>query len=252
MRRPGSLRVTPLSRFGFGFGAEITGISLRASLANGLVAAQVRQELDEHGLLLFRGQSDLKPEHHVALGSWFGTVFPLPPRFQHPRAPHANVLRMSNAEAEGLVGVGTTGWHMDGLSYATPFGVALLHIAQVPRRGPTLFLPLHPLVETMRRQQPGWWERLSMRCGTGAAAVHHPLLFAHPRKPDRLGVCLGKTSGLVRDRGTAQERTLGEAEAAAALAKLDAHVATHAEAHCYAHEWRAGDTLVVDNLQVAP
>ena len=111
------------------------------------------------------------------------------------RAPHADVLRMSNAEGEGLVGVGTTGWHMDGLSYATPFGVALLHIVevprrpstspstststspsppvdrhskldalppstavypQVPRRGPTLFLPLHPLVETIRRQQPGW------------------------------------------------------------------------------------------------
>ena len=73
----------------------------------------MRQALDEHGLLLFRGQSDLKPEHHVALSSWFGTVFPLPPRFQHPRAPHADVLRVSNAEAEGLVGVGTTGWHMD-------------------------------------------------------------------------------------------------------------------------------------------
>ena len=38
MRRPASLRVTPLSRLG----AEITGISLRASLANGPVAAQVR------------------------------------------------------------------------------------------------------------------------------------------------------------------------------------------------------------------
>ena len=56
---------------------------------------------------------------------------------------------------------------MDGLSYATPFSVALLHVAEVPRRGPTHFLPLHPLVLTMRRQQPGWWERLSMRCGTG-------------------------------------------------------------------------------------
>ena len=200
MRRPSSLRVTPLSRFG----AEIAGISLRSSLASEPVAAQVRQALDEHGLLIFRGQSDLRPEHHVALGSWFGSVFPLPSRFQHPRAPHADVLRVSNAEGEGFVGVGTTGWHMDGLSYATPFGVALLHIAEVPRHGPTLLLPLHPLVETLRRQQPGW-ERLSMRCGTGEAAVHHPLLFAHPRTPARFGVCLGKTSGLVRDRGTAQE-----------------------------------------------
>ena len=48
-----------------------------------------------------------------------------------------------------------------------------------------------------------------MRCGTGEAAVHHPLLFAHPRTPARFGVCLGKTSGLVRDRGTAQESELG-------------------------------------------
>ena len=188
MRRPSSLRVTPLSRFG----AEIAGISLRSSLASEPVAAQVRQALDEHGLLIFRGQSDLRPEHHVALGSWFGSVFPLPSRFQHPRAPHADVLRVSNAEGEGFVGVGTTGWHMDGLSYATPFGVALLHIAEVPRHGPTLLLPLHPLVETLRRQQPGW-ERLSMRCGTGEAAVHHPLLFAHPRTPARFGVCLGKS-----------------------------------------------------------
>ena len=80
MLRPSALRVTPLSRFG----AEIAGISLRSSLASEAVAAQVRHALDEHGLLLFRGQSDLKAEHLVGLGSWFGTVFPLPPRFQHP------------------------------------------------------------------------------------------------------------------------------------------------------------------------
>ena len=55
----------------------------------------------------------------------------------------------------------------------------------------------------------------------------------------------------MRDRGTAQESELGEAEAAAALTTLDVHVAAHAAAHAYAHEWRAGDTLVVDNLQVA-
>ena len=46
MRRPASLRVAPLSRFG----AEITGISLRASLPNGAVAALVRQALDEQGM----------------------------------------------------------------------------------------------------------------------------------------------------------------------------------------------------------
>ena len=132
MLRPSALRVTPLSLSRFG--AEIAGISLHSNLASEPVAAQVRHALDEHGLLLFRGQSDLKAEHLVGLGSWFGTVFPLPPRFQHPRAPHADVLRMSNAEGEGLVGVGTTGWHMDGLSYATPFGVALLHIVEVLRR----------------------------------------------------------------------------------------------------------------------
>ena len=161
MRLPASLHATPLSRFG----AEITGVSLRSSLACEHVAAQVRLALDEHGLLLFRGQSDLRPEDHVALGSWFGRVFPLPPRFQHPRTPHADVLRVSNAEAEGFVGVGTAGWHIDGTSYATSFGYSLLHVAHAPQHGPTHFLPLHPLAEKLRC---AW----ACACCTAGGCVH--------------------------------------------------------------------------------
>ena len=63
-----------------------------------------------------------------------------------------------------------------------------------------------------------------MRCGAGEAAVHHPLLYAHPRAPARLGVCLGKTSGLLRDRGTAQ--------------------AMHFRIYMYAHVWMCAPVYV--------
>ena len=47
------------------------------------IADRLRAELDVHGLLIFRNQHDLTPEHHLAVAEWFGSIFPLPGRFQH-------------------------------------------------------------------------------------------------------------------------------------------------------------------------
>jgi len=246
---PTALRAVPLPRLG----AEVAGVSLRGALASGRAAAltrRLRPELDRHGLLLFRHQESLQPTDHLLLAECLGAVFPLPRRYQHVKAPHRDVLRMSNREEEGFTGVGTSGWHLDGISYDTPFGYSLLHICSASRDGPTHFLPLHPLAQRVRRQRPGWWERLSMRCGSGETAVHHPLLYEHPRTR-RAGVALGKTSGLLRDRGTASEHELGAEETAATLEELSAHVEAHEAQHAYGHQWRAGDVLIVDNLAVA-
>ena len=231
-------------------GAEVVGVCLRGALASRhTTATLVQRLLDRHALLLFRGQ-DLRPADHLALAACLGAVFPLPPRYQHARSPHRDVLRMSNREDEGFTGVGTSGWHLDGISYATPFGYSLLHICQASRDGPTRFLPLQSLAERMRRQRPGWWERLSMRCGSGETAVHHPLLYEHPRT-QQAGVALGKTSGLLRDRGTATEHELGAEEMFETLEELGAHVSAHEAQHAYGHEWQAGDLVIVDNLAVA-
>ena len=36
---------------------------------------------------------------------------------------------------EGLLDVGTTGWHIDGVSYSTPFRYSLFHIVHAPTTG---------------------------------------------------------------------------------------------------------------------
>ena len=252
--------VTPLEHLSFG--AVVVGLSLRKALgdaaASAAVAEQLRRELDRHGLLVLHdADGGLEPKLHLALSELLGPVFPLPPRFQHARSPHHDILRVSNSEGEGFTGVGTTGWHIDGVSYATPFRYSLLHGVCAPARGPTLFLPLHPLAERICAHRPEW-RRLWVRCGAGAGAVHHPLLYAHPRT-GRPAVCLGKTSGIVWDMLPGPE-TLPErpapcvadaGEAAVTRAQLAAHVESAAATLSYRHEWRTGDTVIVDNLAVA-
>ena len=244
----GCLTLEPLSPV---VGAEVQHFDLVAALDAddpAALAARLRAALDEHGLLLFRDQRDLTPEHHVRTARLFGSVFPLPPRFQHERSPApTEILRMSNDAAEGFAGVGASGWHIDGTSYEAPFPLALMRIVHAfpERSGPTLFLPMAPLAERVRRRAPAW-ERLWVRNGAGT----HPLLFRGPR--GQVGVCLGKAKSFAWDLGGPGERATDADETAALLAALDGDVAAVAgDGGVYRHEWRTGDLLVVDNVAVA-
>ena len=244
-----ALVVTPRSPVG----AEVSGVCLRDALENSdtsaALAERLRAELDRHGLLIFRDQQSLRPLDHLSLARCLGKVFELPPRFQHGRSPHRDILRISNTDDEGFKGVGTTGWHIDGSSYSTPFGYSLMHIVHSPKRGPTLFLPLHRLARHICEQRPDW-ERLSMRSGSGDKTVVHPLLYAHPRT-QRPAVCLGKTSGFFWDRGTTEERLTDAEETTSLLDDLNARVEECAAKETYQHDWEAGDVVVLDNLAVA-
>ena len=235
------------------FGAEIIGADLGGSIsASSDLAQNLRRELDAHGLLVVRNQKFL-PDDHLAVSSIFGEIFPLPPRYQHERSPHpTRILRMSNDVSEGFQGVGTTGWHVDGTSYATPFCAAVMHMDRVPRgAAPTLFLPLAPLARHLRAARPEW-ERLWLRCSSSDDAILHPLLFAHPRT-GAPSVTLGKTYGSVW-RGGGPERAAGADETAATVADLrtlvDDFVASAAQP-VYRHDWREGDVVLVDNLATA-
>ena len=235
------------------FGAEIIGADLGGSLsASSDLAQNLRRELDAHGLLVVRGQ-EFRPDDHLAVSSIFGEIFPLPPRYQHERSPHpTRILRMSNDVSEGFQGVGTTGWHVDGTSYKTPFCAAVMHMDRVPRgAAPTLFLPLAPLARHIRAARPEW-ERLWLRCSSSDDAILHPLLFAHPRT-GAPSVTLGKTYGSVW-RGGGPERAADADETAATVADLrtlvDDFVASAAQP-VYRHDWREGDVVLVDNLATA-
>ena len=212
----------------------------------------LRAALDAHGLLVIRDQLNFRPEDHLALAQCFGDVFPLPPRFQHSRAPHKDILRVSNNADQGFMGVGTSGWHIDGISYETPFSFALMRIEAVSANGPTLFLPLQPLAQQLMEEKPRWRD-LAVVCGKDDKKVRHPLLFANPRTRQP-GVVLGKLGGLVwapQAGVPADEREARPEEVAAMLDELDGYVERFAEQAAYRHQWRAGDLLLCDNLAVA-
>jgi taurine dioxygenase len=216
------------------------------------VVEDLRAALDKHGLLVVREQDHFQPEDHIALAQCFGDIFPLPPRFQHARAPHRDILRVSNHVEEGFTGVGTSGWHIDGVSYETPFSFAIMRIESVSADGPTLFLPLQPLAERLIEEKLSW-QNLAVLCGKGEQKVRHPLLFTNPRTRQP-GVVLGKLGGLVwapQAGIAAEEREAGPEELAATLDELDGYVACHAQRTAYRHQWQAGDLLLVDNLAVA-
>jgi taurine dioxygenase len=236
-------------------GAEVSGLDLKAALGAGdaVLASHLRDALNKHGLLLFRNQQDLLAADHVQCAELFGSIFKLPERFQHPRSPLPfEILRISNDASEGCVGIGTSGWHIDGTSYEKPFQLALMHIIASPESpAPTLFLPLSPLADRLRHHAPSW-DRLWLRNGKGT----HPLLYSHPRT-GAPGVCLGKVQSFLWDDGEGGSGPLqcvaDEDETAATLAELHAQVEAYASdgGRVYAHEWRAGDLLLVDNLAVA-
>lgn len=50
---------------------------------------------------------------------------------------HFKVFRVSNDEHEGCVGVGRTGWHIDGSFQECPYSHSIYHIISVPSRGYT-------------------------------------------------------------------------------------------------------------------
>ena len=230
-------------------GAEVHGVQLNSNLGRD-TAEQLRAALDLHGLLVFRDQQ-LQPEHHLAIAGMLGDVFPLPARFQHEKSPARDILRMSNDISEGFTGVGTTGWHIDGASYETPFTCALMHIVHVPKcSAPTLFLPLRPLADYILERRPEW-ARLSARVGKGENGLGwHPLLFAHPRT-GHPSVILGKLSAFAWSRGAAREEAATAEETAATLDELNGHVERFSAGATYRHEWSAGDLVVVDNLAIA-
>ena len=222
-------------------GAEVHGVQLNSNLGRD-TAEQLRAALDLHGLLVFRDQQ-LQPEHHLAIAGMLGDVFPLPARFQHEKSPARDILRMSNDISEGFTGVGTTGWHIDGASYETPFTCALMHIVHVPKcSAPTLFLPLRPLADYILERRPEW-ARLSARVGKGENGLGwHPLLFAHPRT-GHPSVILGKLSAFAWSRGAAREEAATAEETAATLDELNGHVERFSAGATYRHEWSASGVL---------
>ena len=106
-----------------------------------------------HRLLVFRHQMSITPERHLQIGRWFGQIEST--FYDHPASPHRDVFRVSNDRSEGctggcqeygfkvkflllerniFLGVGRTGWHIDGSFQEAPFSHSIYHIIETPSR----------------------------------------------------------------------------------------------------------------------
>lgn len=86
-------------------------------------------------ILVFKDQGKITGQRHVEISEWFGELEST--FYKHPKSPHPDVFRVSNDPDEGCMGVGRTGWHVDGSFQESPFSHSLYYMECVPKDGPT-------------------------------------------------------------------------------------------------------------------
>ncbi|CAJ1352777.1 unnamed protein product [Effrenium voratum] len=84
-------------------------------------------------------------------------------------------------EYEGCVGVGRTGWHVDGTFQEMPFKYQTMHFHSVCEGGETWFVPLKEFYEMQDAETKARWERYWMLPRRDLA---HPLVYKHPVRQD--------------------------------------------------------------------
>ena len=156
------------------FGMSVSGIDISGPLSDACIS-QIKRDLHEHRLLVFRGQGRVSGQRQVEISQWFGRVEST--FYKHPRSPHPDVFRVSNDESQGCTRVGRSGWHIDGSFQHTPFKVQTMHFWSVSKGGATLFAPLAEVFESLPRDQQAQWTKLWFVTDGGRA---HPLVHRHP------------------------------------------------------------------------
>jgi taurine dioxygenase len=249
------MNIAPLSPY---IGVEVTGVDLREPVSEENFDA-LRTALNQHSLLLFRGQR-INEAQHVAFSRRFGTLIGhVLKQFLKPEYPEVYVL--SNVAENGKpIGNHKEGWnwHSD-LSYkAEPSMGALLYAVEVPpEEGDTFFASMHAawdsLTPTMQQRirhmtathsytnyyGKAFADRNPLTDEQRAATpdVVHPLVRTHPDT--------GRLSLYVGQDVVKQIDNLAAKDSIALLAELNAHAIS--PEFSYRHKWQAGDLLVWDN-----
>ncbi len=239
-------------------GAEVRGVDITAPLDAETVVA-VRQAWLDHGIVLFRGFTELTPDQHVAFTRQFGrTVSITLKQYDLPENPEVVVISNMKVEGKNVGAPLAYTWHTDGQHMAEPVWGSVLWGREVPpEKGDTLFASMthayDALPEAKRRRIDGlrvlhsrvrvypqhYPDRRPMTEEEKAAFpdVIHPLVRTHP-ETGRKALYLGGNAGWeIVGRPHEEGRAL--------LAELEAF-ATKPE-RIYAHKWRQGDTVFWDN-----
>eukprot|EP00933_Yihiella_yeosuensis_P047823 TRINITY_DN43771_c0_g1_i1.p1 TRINITY_DN43771_c0_g1~~TRINITY_DN43771_c0_g1_i1.p1 ORF type:complete len:569 (+),score=119.47 TRINITY_DN43771_c0_g1_i1:43-1707(+) len=189
--------ITPIE--GCAFGGIVEGFDLRTAIKDVGLIKKLREDMAQHSFIVFRGQSDLSGDDHIALSEALGSM-DHDLHKPHPKAPEPRLLRISNSEEEGFVQVGTSGWHVDGVMLKAPFHVQTMHFLSAIAGGDTLFLGFNEFLgslneRVLRRLRKLWFVSgvgKDLMKGEGQLAIV-PLVYRHPFTGDE-GMCfhLGK------------------------------------------------------------
>lgn len=266
-------------KLGERLGAEISGVDLSKPLDESTFG-RVSQAFFEHQVVVFRDQR-LAPGHQVAFTRRFGEL-EQHVRKEHRLPDHPEILVVSNVvdEQGRAIGVQDAGrfWHSD-LSYKrVPSLLSALYALEVPVRGGVVLggtsfastiAAYEALPDALKRRLEGlrnvhsyrFYREKNARAqkeeqARGARTVQEytpseeqlksvpdveaPIVRTHP--------VTGRRGLFINEAHTSCITGLPEAEAAALLAELCAHIVR--PEFRYEHEWRAGDLLMWDNVAV--
>ena len=250
-----------MSRLASGFAARIDGVDLARPMDEPTWAA-VRAALDEHSVLVFRGQS-LDDDAQIAFSRRFGPLEitrSMNPTAGTPFARQSN-LDIKTGEVippddrRMVYQLANMLWHSDSSFKEVPSLCSLLSARIIPPEGgatefasarcayPTLPEPLTRRVETAVAVHDFAWSRDQIRPGfftekerAEYPPVRHPVVRMNPvngRKSLFLGAHASHIVGMPVEDGRALLKTL-----------LD-HV-TQPQFR-YRHEWQQGDLVIWDN-----
>eukprot|EP01068_Selenidium_serpulae_P002767 Selendium_serpulae@DN265_c0_g1_i1.p1 len=241
------------------FGVEAVGLDWSsAELTTTDLVREVKADLRDHRLLLFRGQH-FTGARQVQISSFLGELKST--FYKHKKSPHPDIFRVSNCEDEGCTGVGRTGWHVDGTFIDAPFQYQTMHFPSVCAGGDTWFIPLKELYESQTTETRQRWDRLWMLSGRQSGDVVHPLVCRHPVRRDATMVfhCGAPfVAGWFMDDPGAEESVENPPHVLAQIIdarkvqlELEAAIENKMDDLGLVMKWRAGDFAIVDNLGLA-
>jgi taurine dioxygenase len=252
------LEAVPLHRGRFG--AEVTGIDLRAITDADFAA--IHQAWIDHQVLLFRDQS-LSDRDLIAFSRRFGGLDHAPVQENGQRIaggmPETYVVSnvIENGMAIGSLGAGEAVWHTDMSYLAAPPKASMLFALEIPPAGgDTSFCDMYAAFEALpaglRDRVAGLRVKHDGTYNSGgyvrqgvmptddprqAPGTLHPLVCTHPESGRRM-LYLGR-------RRMAWIEGLDLPESEALLDEIWAHATQ--PAFSFTHRWRVGDLVLWDN-----
>jgi taurine dioxygenase len=245
-----------LAPLGTSIGAEVSGIDLSRTLADGDVR-WIAAALADYAVLVFRKQK-LDAAQLGTLGRRFGVPKPhFLEGYKHPDFPEVSLVtnldKAGNVSTFGMQRAST--WHTDETYKESPPKLAILHGLEIPSNGGgTLYADMRAAFDTLPEDTKDRLRGLTAlhRFGSGPADARrmyegqytaeqdidrrHPAVVRHPEN-DReiLFVNPSHTRGF---------EGVGQDEGTALIEALTAHAIQ--PAFVYHHHWRIGDVVMWD------